>query len=82
MNLIDVYFREKMIKISKKEAYYFHNYIFRKFEIVVCFAPLLHGVERNIFLNFDSINESLRVPSHVSVFMRRKAENNEGERDT
>ena len=25
---------------------------------------------------------SLRVQSHVSVFMRRKAENNEGERDT
>ena len=25
---------------------------------------------------------SIRVQSHVSVFMRRKAENNEGERDT
>ena len=29
--------------------------IFHKFEIVVCFAPLLHGVEQNTILNFDSI---------------------------
>ena len=36
----------------RKKKYYFHNYIFRKFEIVVCFATLLHGVERNPFLNF------------------------------
>ena len=40
--------------------YYFHNYIFRKFEIVACFAPLLHGVERNTFFNFDSISDSLK----------------------
>ena len=46
-------------KISKKK-FFFHNYIFRKFKIVVCFAPLLDGVETNIFLNFDSINDSLK----------------------
>ena len=44
----------------RKKKYYFHNYIFCKFEIVVYFAPLLHGVERNTFLNFDSINDSLK----------------------
>ena len=44
----------------REKKYYFHNYIFRKFEIVVCFAPLLHGVERNTFLNFDLINDSLK----------------------
>ena len=43
----------------RKNKYYFHNYIFRKFEIV-CFAALLHGVERNTFLNFDSVNDSLK----------------------
>ena len=35
----------------------FLNNIFYKFEIVVCFTPLLHGVERNTILNFDSITE-------------------------
>ena len=44
----------------RKKKYYFHNYIFCKFEIVVCFAPLFHGVEKNTFLNFDSINDSLK----------------------
>ena len=44
----------------RKKKYYFHNYIFCEFEIVVCFAPLLHGVEKNTFLNFDSINDSLK----------------------
>ena len=44
----------------RKKKYYFHNYIFCKFEIVVCFAPLLHRVEKNTFLNFDSITDSLK----------------------
>ena len=42
----------------RKKKYYFHKYIFRKFEIVVCFPPLLYGVEKNTFLNFDSINKT------------------------
>ena len=44
----------------------FLNNIFRKFEIVVCFALLLHGVERNTILNFDSITEAwnLKIALH------------------
>ena len=42
-------YREKKCRIL--------NNIFRKFEIVVCFAPLLCGVQRNTILNFDSISE-------------------------
>ena len=39
-------------KYWKKNCYFF-NYILRKFQIVICFAPLLHGVERNTILHFD-----------------------------
>ena len=42
-------YREKKCRIL--------NNIFRKFEIVVCFAPLLCGVQRNTILNFDSVSE-------------------------
>ena len=44
-----------------KKKYYFFNYIFRKFEIVVCFPPLLHGVEKNTILNFVSIIDSVKI---------------------
>ena len=46
-------------KYHKKKCYFFNN-IFCKFKIVVCFAPLLHGVERNTILNFDSITDSVK----------------------
>ena len=49
---------KNVLKYRKKK--YSCNYIFRKFEIVVCFALLLYGVERNTFLKFDSINDSLK----------------------
>ena len=48
------------------------NNIFRKFEIVVCFAPLLQAVERNTILNVDSITEN--VKSKNSIARRRRGE--------
>ena len=42
----DFYFRQIFSKISEKKCCFLNN-IFRKFEIVVCFAPRLHGFDRN-----------------------------------
>ena len=46
-------------KYRKKKCYFFNN-IFRKFIIVVCFAPLLLGVERNTIFVFNSITDSVK----------------------
>ena len=35
------------------------NYIFRRFESFVCFAPLSHEVERNIILDIGSTADSV-----------------------
>ena len=45
-DISDFYFRQNFSRISKKKCYFLNN-IFRKFEIVVCFAPRLHGFDRN-----------------------------------
>ena len=45
---------------SRKEKYYFFKYMFNKFEIFVCLAPLLHEVKRNTILNFNSITDSVK----------------------
>ena len=58
-DLSNVYFRQIFSKILEKKCYFLNN-IFRKFEIVVYFALLLHGVERNTILNFDSKTESVK----------------------
>ena len=62
----------------RENNYYFCNYIFRKFEIIVCFAPVSYGVERNTFLNFDSIIDS--VKSKTWNTWRRKDCNEEAKR--
>ena len=59
-DLLDVYFRQIFYKISGKKCCFLNN-IFRKFEIVVCFAPLLHGVEENTILNFDHENRQREI---------------------
>ena len=48
------------------------NNIFRKFEIVVCFAPLLCGVQRNTILNFDWISKIPKAWNLKFHIARRK----------
>ena len=65
----DVYFSQSFPKISEEKSC-FLNKIFHKFEIVVCFAPLSHGVERNTILNFDSITESVKSKNSIAWWKR------------
>ena len=58
-------------KYLKKKCFLLEN-IFHKFKIVVCFAPLLQGVEQNTILNFDSITESMK--SKNSFAWRKRGE--------
>ena len=61
---------ENLLKYGKQKYYfcnkiisekrYFCNYIFRKFKMIVYSAPLLYEVERNTFLNFDSITDRVK----------------------
>ena len=61
-NLLNEIFCNSYFACSSEivEKFKVDKYIFCKFEIVVCFAPLLHGVQKNTFLNFDSIKDSLK----------------------
>ena len=70
-DLLDVYFRQIFFQYIGKKCCFLKN-IFHKFEIFVCFASLLHGVERNTILNFDSITES--VKSKNSIAWRKRGE--------
>ena len=70
-NSLHVYFSQIFPKISEKKCCFLNN-IFHKFETVVCFAPLSHGVERNTILNFDSLTESLK--SKNSIARRKRGE--------
>ena len=43
---LDVYFSLILPEIFEKKCCFFNN-IYHKFESVICFAPLLHGMEKN-----------------------------------
>ena len=67
-DLLHIYFSQIFSKISEKRCCFLNN-IFHKFEIVVCFAPLSHGVKKNTILNFDSKTECVKSKNNVA---RRK----------
>ena len=67
---LDVYFGHIFPKMSEKKCCFLNN-IFHKFENVVCFAPLLHGVEKNTILNSDRTDI---MKSKNSIAWRKRGE--------